>query len=140
MVRVCGRPHHVEVEKDGETMLLEAELSTLHQVGLLPRAEGWRGALAQSAQRLRNWVFSSDTFALWVSDYAKICRSLNELNTQMEHLSWMLKSDSAPDSAEHHVIVRAIDRAVDRIGELAGTIDAELRHSALVDHRSAYPN
>jgi hypothetical protein len=112
-------------------MLLETEITTLHRVGLMPQAEDWRGSLAEAVSCLRRWVPSADTFGLWVSDYAKLCRLLNELNGQMEHLSWILSSHLTDDSAEYGVMVRAIDHAVDRIGKLTGTIDAELRFSAM---------
>jgi hypothetical protein len=112
-------------------MLLEQEVSLLQRVGLLPQAESWRDALAKSARCLRRWVLSADTFALWVRDYGQVCRSLNELNAQTELLSGMLRWQPGPDSVERDFIVRAIDKAVDRIGNLAGTIDAELRRSAV---------
>jgi hypothetical protein len=47
----------------------------------------------------------------------------------MDHLSWMLSTDSSPQDMEHALLGQAIDHAVHRIGELTGAIDAELRDS-----------
>jgi hypothetical protein len=95
----------------------------------MPRAQTWRDQLANATLLLRRWAPSADTFALWVSDYAKVSRALNELSAQMDHLSWMLSTDSSPQDMEHGLLSNAIDDAVHRIGELTGAIDAELRHS-----------
>jgi hypothetical protein len=120
-------------------MVLEAEILSLNRVGSLVCAEGWRNELRKARRSLGRWLPSADAFALWVSDYGKLRRFLDELNAQIEHLAWMLGSEPTRDSVEQNGIHRAIDRAVRRIGELADTIDAELRDSAVACAPSADP-